>query len=155
MSCEGVSPMGPRTSDGKKKPRVRKRAHGEPDAPVYRNRFANLASPEAGWAVPGVTGLCLSDCGWGVGGREGTRLTGAFVSGDVRRHVLPLRLHGSPPDHRRAHWCGMANVVSFGAVWVGWLRVSNFAVGFRCVLSALHLRSWPVGGARWFWAGGR
>ena len=77
--------MGPRTSDGKKKPRVRKRAHGEPDAPVYRNRFANLASPEAGWAVPGVTGLCLSDCGWGVGGREGTRLTGAFVGGDVRR----------------------------------------------------------------------
>ena len=49
--------MGPRTSDGKKKPRDRKRAQGEPDAPVYRNRFANLASPEAGWAVPGVTGL--------------------------------------------------------------------------------------------------
>ena len=110
----GVISMGPRTSDGKKKPRGRKRAHGEPagdvvdaavdlvtdssgtddamevpaaddanatdDAddpdeliaeaptedepvqaaltePVYRNRFANLASPEAGWAVPGVTGL--------------------------------------------------------------------------------------------------
>ena len=100
--------MGPRTSDGKKKPRDRKRAHGEPDGdapggeavapaidgfaadqgdtaaggsstqdgttgdesvpvstttedepdePVYRRRFANLASPEAGWAVPGVTGL--------------------------------------------------------------------------------------------------
>ena len=96
--------MGPRTSDGKKKPRGRKRVHGapdggavnaagtddngrvpaandanatdnpsdpdglitntpasdepaqsepvEPDAPVYRSRFANLASPEAGWAVP-------------------------------------------------------------------------------------------------------
>ena len=101
--------MGPRTSDGKKKPRGRKRAQSEPagdvvdaagtddngrvpaghdsDAtedpgdpgglisntpafdepaqsepvgpaePVCRRRFANLASPEAGWAVPGVTGL--------------------------------------------------------------------------------------------------
>ena len=52
--------MGPRTSDGKKKPRGRKRAHGEPAEPAYRNRFANLASPEAGWAVPGVTGLDAS-----------------------------------------------------------------------------------------------
>ena len=100
--------MGPRSSDGKKKPRGRKRAHGEhdgdapsgeavapaiagaaadqgdtaadgsstqdgttgeesvpvsattedePTEPVYRRRFANLASPEAGWAVPGVTGF--------------------------------------------------------------------------------------------------
>ena len=49
--------MGPRTSDGKKKRGGRKRAEGEPDEPVYRRRFANLASPEAGWAVPGVTGL--------------------------------------------------------------------------------------------------
>ena len=103
--------MGPRSSDGNKKPRGRKRAHGEPDGgtpagavaddtmrvsaedanvvddsgepdglttntpasdepaqaepvepaePVYRRRFANLASPEAGWAVPGVTGLDAS-----------------------------------------------------------------------------------------------
>ena len=115
--------MGPRTSDGKKKPRGSKRAHGEPDGdapegavnasdagdtmwvpashdsdatedpgdpggliantpasdepaqsepvgpaePVYRRRFANLASPEAGWAVPGVTGL---DAGSESGGAD-------------------------------------------------------------------------------------
>ena len=115
--------MGPRTSDGKKKPRGRKRAHGEPDgdapsgeavapaiegvtadqgdsvadnpsdpdelvtntpasdepaqgepveldepaAPVYRRQFVSLASPEAGWAVPGVTGL---DAGSESGGAD-------------------------------------------------------------------------------------
>ena len=118
MSNEGVSSMGPRSSDGKAKGRGRKQTTGEsnsgatagsetddtlpvsadneayvpvdqgdpgalgsdattedepvqaeqagadepveldePNATVYRNRFANLASPEAGWAVPGVTGL--------------------------------------------------------------------------------------------------
>ena len=40
----------------------------EPDEPVYRGRFANLASPEAGWAVPGVTGL---DAGSGYSGESG------------------------------------------------------------------------------------
>ena len=53
----------------------------EPDGPVapaYRNRFANLASPEAGWAVPGVTGL---DAGSGFSGESGDSESGGESGG--------------------------------------------------------------------------